>query len=108
MTDAAFLDLQNPADLERGHVRGLHSELCPASSHDAYLANSIKAEVLSDAEAEDDPLAIPFPGIKAEPEVRSVSVAILGGFHKYKYTSFYRHSIYELCYIEQLTFVRRG
>jgi hypothetical protein len=64
-------------------VGGLHSELCPASSHDAYLANSIKAEVLSDAEAEEDPLSITSPGIKAELEVSSVSVSMLEGFHKF-------------------------
>ncbi|XP_023713767.1 uncharacterized protein LOC111867818 isoform X2 [Cryptotermes secundus] len=59
---------ENPADLERVQVRGPCGELCPASSHDTDQDISIKAEVLSDAEAEEDPLTIPFPGIKAEPE----------------------------------------
>jgi hypothetical protein len=52
---------------------------------------------LSNAEEEEVPLTITFPGgIKAEPEVSSLSVPMLGGFHKYKYPSFYKHSIYEL------------
>jgi hypothetical protein len=92
MTDAAFLDLQNAADLETVYVRGL----CPASSHDADQDISMKAEVLSDAEAEEDPLAVTFPGIKAEPEVSWVPVFMLGVFHKYKYPSFYKLLIYEL------------
>jgi hypothetical protein len=97
MTDAAFINLQNPTDLESVQVRGLCSEICPASSHDAYQAISIKAEVLLDAEAEEDPLAITFPGgIKAEPEVSSVPMCMLAGFHEYRYHAFYRHSIYEL------------
>jgi hypothetical protein len=73
MTDAAFLDLQNPADLERVQVRVLCGEICPAASHDAYQAIVIKAEVPSDAEAE-DPLAITSPGIMAEPEVSCLCV----------------------------------
>jgi hypothetical protein len=74
MTDAALLVLQNAADLESIHVRGLCGEICPASSRDAYQAVSIKTEVPSDAEVEEDPLAIPFSGIKAEPEVSCVPV----------------------------------
>jgi hypothetical protein len=81
----AFIDFQNPADLERVQVRGLSTEMCPASSHDAYQAISIKAELPSEAEAEEDPLAVTFQGgIKAEPEVSCVSVSMLEGFHKYK------------------------
>jgi hypothetical protein len=98
--------LQNPADFESVHVRGLRGEICPASSQDAYQAISIKAEVPSDAEAEEDPLAITSAGIKAETEVSCVSFFMLGEFHKYKQPSFHKHSIYEICYIEQLTFVR--
>jgi hypothetical protein len=90
MTDEAFLDLQNPADLERIYVQGLCTEIFSSSSHDAYQAISIKAEVPSDAEEEEDPLAITFQGgIKAEPEVSCVSVSLLGGFHKYRYPPFY-------------------
>ncbi|XP_033609347.1 zinc finger protein 271-like [Cryptotermes secundus] len=58
---------ENPADF--GNVRGLHSETCPASSHDACSAVSIKAEVLSHAEVEEDPVPLTFVGIKAEPEI---------------------------------------
>jgi hypothetical protein len=86
--------LQNLTDSE--NVGGRCTGICPTSSHDAYQAINIKAKVLSDAEAEEDPLALTSPGIKAEPEVSCVSVSMLGGFHKYKYPSFYKHSIYEL------------
>jgi hypothetical protein len=89
MTDVAFLHLQNPADLESVYVQGLCGEICPASSHDADQAIRVKAEVQS--EAEEDPLAITFPGIKSEPEVSCVPVSMLGGFHKYKYPPFYKH-----------------
>jgi hypothetical protein len=82
MTDAAFLDSQNRADFEWVRVRGLSGETCPTSSQDAYQKISVKAEVPSDAVAEEDPLAITSPEIKAEPEVSCVSVSLLGGFHK--------------------------
>jgi hypothetical protein len=78
--------LQNPTDSE--NAQSLCTETCPASSHDAYQAITIKAEVLSAVE-EEDPLAVPFPEIKAEPEVSCVSVSMLGGFHKYRYSLFY-------------------
>jgi hypothetical protein len=65
--------LQNPTDSE--NVRGLSSEVCPASSHDISEAISIKAEVLSDVEEEEDPLTM-FPGMKAEPEVGCVTVHV--------------------------------
>jgi hypothetical protein len=68
----AFVVLQNLADLEKG--QGLCSEICPASSHDAYEAVSIKAEESSDVEEEEYPVPITFPRIKAEPEVSCVSV----------------------------------
>jgi hypothetical protein len=67
----AFVVLQNVADLKK--VRDLCSEMCPASSCDAYQAVTIKAEVFSDAE-EEYPAQITFPGIKAEPEVSCVSI----------------------------------
>jgi hypothetical protein len=79
MTDAAFLDLQNPEHLKSVHVRGLCGEICPASSHDACKAVSIKAEVPSDAQAEEDPLAITLPAIKAEPEVSCLCVRVRPG-----------------------------
>jgi hypothetical protein len=72
------------------YVRGLCGEVSSASPQDADQAIIIKAEVPSDAEAEDDPLAITFPGgIKADPEVSSVSVSMLGRFHYHRYPSFY-------------------
>jgi hypothetical protein len=71
-----------------GKVRALHSEVCPASSRDAYPAVSIKAEVFSDAEEEEYPVPLTFVGIKAEPEVSYVSMPMLGRFHKYRYPSF--------------------
>jgi hypothetical protein len=50
----------------------------------------MKAEVLSDVEEEEDPLAITFPGgIKAEPEVSCVCLSMLGQFHKYRHFLFY-------------------
>jgi hypothetical protein len=41
----------------------------------------MKAEILSDVEEEEDPLAITSQGIKAEPGVSCVSVSMLGRFH---------------------------
>jgi hypothetical protein len=64
--------LQNPPNFEK--VRGPHSEICPASSHDAYPAVSIKAEEFSDAEEEEYPVPLTFVAIKAEPEVSCGSV----------------------------------
>jgi hypothetical protein len=62
-------------------VNVLCTEMSPASPYDTYQAISIKAEVPSDAEAEADPLAITFPGIKSESEVSCVSVTMSGRFH---------------------------
>jgi hypothetical protein len=94
MIDIASVVLQNLTDSEE--VQGRCSETCPTISHELYLPISIKAEVLSDVEEEEDPLAITFSGIKAEPEVSCGSVSVLAGFHKYSYPSFYKHSIYDL------------
>jgi hypothetical protein len=68
----AFVVLQNLTDSEK--VLSPCSEICPASSHDAYPAVSIKAEVFSDAEEEEDPVPLTCVGIKTEPEVSCVSV----------------------------------
>jgi hypothetical protein len=94
MTDAAVLNLQNSADLVTVQVRGLcGDEMFPPSSHDAYQAISIKAEVPADAE--EDPLATTISGaIKTEPKVSCISVSMLGRLHKYRYTSFQRQSMY--------------
>jgi hypothetical protein len=68
--------LQDPTDFV--DVQGLSTEISPASSHGAYEAISIKAEVLSGVEEEEDPLAMTFPVIKAEPEVSVSLVSMLG------------------------------
>jgi hypothetical protein len=69
-----------------------YTEICPASSHGAFEAISVKAEVLSGVE-EEDPLTITFPEIKSEPEVSYVFVSMLGGLQKYRYPSFYELSL---------------
>jgi hypothetical protein len=80
MIDAALLVLQNLTDSEKERV--LCGDMSPAASQDVYQAISVIAGVLSDAEAQVDPLSVTLPGgIKAEPEVSSVSVSILGRFH---------------------------
>jgi hypothetical protein len=88
MVDTALVVLQNSTDLEK--LQGPQSEICPASSHDAYQAISIKVEKLSDLEDEDDLTPTAFPGIKAEREVSCNSVSVLAGFHRYGYPSFYK------------------
>jgi hypothetical protein len=82
----ALIVLQNSTDSE--NAQSLCAEMCPGSSHDAYQAITIKAEVLSVVK-EEDPLGVPFPEIKAEPEVSCVSVSMLGRFHKYRFSLFY-------------------
>jgi hypothetical protein len=79
MIDAAWFVLQNLTDSEKERV--LCSEMSTASSQDVHQFIFVKTEVLSDAELEEDPLAITFPGIKAELEVSCVSVSMLGLFH---------------------------
>jgi hypothetical protein len=71
-------------------VQGPCTEVCPAS-YGAYEGITIKAEVLSDVEEEENPLT--FPEIKAEPEVSCVSVSMLGGLHKCRCPSFYELSL---------------
>jgi hypothetical protein len=76
MIDVTLVVLQNSEN-----ETSLCSEMSPEASQNAYQAISVKGEVPSDAdaEAEDDPLAIIFPGgIKSEPEVSCASVSILG------------------------------
>jgi hypothetical protein len=89
--------LQNLADSEK--VQGLCSEICPVSSHDAYQAVRIKAEMFSDAEEEEYPIPITFSGIKVEPEVSCVSVRWISQIHRYPL-------FYELRYSKQFTVVR--
>jgi hypothetical protein len=64
--------LQDPADFEK--VQSLCSEICPASSHDAYQAISIQAEILPYAEEEEYPVPITLPRIKAKRKVSCVHV----------------------------------
>jgi hypothetical protein len=78
MIKVALVVLQNLTDSEEEQIPC--SEMSPASSQNAYQAISIKAEVPADAEAEEDPLAITPPGIKAEPGVSFVSVSMVGRF----------------------------
>jgi hypothetical protein len=68
----ALVVLQDLADSKK--VPSVCSEICGESSRDAYQAVSIKAKVLSDAEEENYPVPIIFPGIEAKPEVSCVSV----------------------------------
>jgi hypothetical protein len=89
--------LQNLADSEK--IQDL-SEICPATSHDAYQAVGIKAEVFSDAEEEEEyPIPETFLGIKVEPEVSCVSVRWISEIHRYPL-------FYELHDSKQLTFIR--
>jgi hypothetical protein len=80
------------------------SEMCPVSPHDACYAISVKTEEVSDLKEEEDLAPIPFPGIKAEPEVSHVSVSILSG-----YPSFYKHFIgYEPKKVRNAVSLSRG
>jgi hypothetical protein len=47
------------------------------TSDDANKAKNIKAEAVSDAEEEEDPVPITFPKIKTEPEVSCMSICLL-------------------------------
>jgi hypothetical protein len=83
----SLVSLQDLTDSEKETVP--FSGRSPAPSHDAYQAIGVTAEVASHAEAEEDPVAITFPGIKAEPEVSCVTVSMLGRFHKHGFPSLY-------------------
>ena len=61
------MPLQNCTNSEKVLV-GPYGETYPAS-HDASQAMNIKAEAVSDAKEEVDPVRITFQEIKAEPEV---------------------------------------
>ncbi|XP_033607479.1 uncharacterized protein LOC111864806 [Cryptotermes secundus] len=60
-------DVENCTKLENTLV-GPYGEAYP-TTHDANQAMDVKAEAVSDAEEEEDPVPITFPEIKAEPEV---------------------------------------
>ncbi|XP_023704751.1 zinc finger protein 271, partial [Cryptotermes secundus] len=57
---------ENCRNLENALV-GPYGETCP-TPNDAKQAMNVKAEAVSDAEEEEDPVPITFPEIKAEPE----------------------------------------
>jgi hypothetical protein len=64
------------------YVPGLWSETCPSPSPDGNGSINLKSEEVSDVKGEEDPVPIPFPGIKAEHEVSCTSVCpLLGTFH---------------------------
>jgi hypothetical protein len=73
MIDKDMMVLQNQADLEK-EVQGSCSETYPTSCG-ASQDTSIKVEV-SDAEEEEGPVPISFLKIKAEPEVRCMSLCV--------------------------------
>jgi hypothetical protein len=95
--------LQNCTDFEK--VSELHSEICPASYHDAYPTISIKAEVPSDAKEEEYPIPLTFVGIKAEPEVSYVSVPMLWEFKNTCITYFVNTQFMNFWYSDQLIFM---
>jgi hypothetical protein len=75
--------LQDTVGLER-YIPGPHCETHPTSSHDADQAiSSIKVEEVSGVQREEeDPVPVSCEAIKAELEVRCVSVCpLLGRFH---------------------------
>jgi hypothetical protein len=88
--------LQNLADLQK--VQGLCSEICPASSRDAYQATSTKAKVFPHSEEEEYPVPVTYPGIKAEPKVSCVHVGWISQIQV--------SLVCKLCYSKELRFVR--
>jgi hypothetical protein len=77
--------LQNLADLE--NIQCLCSEVCPASSHDAYQAISIQSEILSYAE-EEYPVPITLSGIKPESKASCVHVRWISQLQIFRFTNF--------------------
>jgi hypothetical protein len=72
--DKDMMVLQNYTNSEN-ILMGLYGETHRAC-HDANQAMDIKAEDVSDAKEEEHPVAITFPGIKAETEVRYMSLYV--------------------------------
>jgi hypothetical protein len=70
MIDKVMIVLQNSMDFPKVEP-GLSSEIfvCPLYSHDENQIRDIKVEEVSDNEAVQDTLQIPFPEVKAEHEV---------------------------------------
>jgi hypothetical protein len=67
MTDKGCDSLQNSTNSEKVLV-GPYGEIYPAN-HDTNHAVNIKAEEVSDADEEADPVQIAVQEVKAEPEV---------------------------------------
>jgi hypothetical protein len=84
MINKVMLVLQNCMDFPKVEP-GLSSQILvrPPYSHDENQISDIKVEEVSDNEAVQDPLLMPFPEIKAEHEVSYFSACqVLGTFHK--------------------------
>jgi hypothetical protein len=75
------------------------------SSHDAYPAVRIEADISSDAEEEESPVPLTFVGIKTEPEVSCISIPMLWDFTNTGLTHFVNPQFMNFCYSEQLVFV---
>jgi hypothetical protein len=74
MIEKDVIILQNRTN-SRMEVRDPCGEMNPTSG-DASQAINIKVEEVSDAEDEAGPVPISFPKIKAEPEVRCMSLYV--------------------------------
>jgi hypothetical protein len=72
--EKGMMVLQNYTNSEKVLV-GPCGEIYPAC-HDGNQATNVKAEEVSDAEEEVDPLPVAIQEIKAEPEVRCMSVYV--------------------------------
>jgi hypothetical protein len=75
LIDKDMTVLQNYTTLEKD-VMGPCGETYPTTFDDAYQAMNIKAEKVSDTEEEEDPVPMTFVEIKAEPEVRYMSLHV--------------------------------
>jgi hypothetical protein len=74
MVEKDAIVLQNRTN-SRMEVQDPCGEMNPTSG-DASQAINIKVEEVSDAEEEEGPVPISFPKIKAEPEVRCMSLYV--------------------------------
>jgi hypothetical protein len=78
MNDKGIVVLQNCLDSQKDGPCA-HSEACPSSSHSGVHAVNIKVEEFSDVEDGEDPVPMAAVGIKAEDEVRCMSLCpVLG------------------------------
>jgi hypothetical protein len=74
MIDKYVMFLQNYTNLEKSMLSP-YGEMYPTSD-DANQARDIKAEEVSNAEGEEDPVPITFTKIKAEAEVSCMSLYV--------------------------------